>query len=407
MFAASVRRRVTPASGARRKRFQRTVAWEEAKKRDRLFCRPHAASAAAWSALNRTPGAVAPQLIALATAVPAHEIPQAEAAELARGFFGERVAGYEALSRVFASTGIERRYSVEPLTWFGMPHAWADRTAAYLAGASALFEDAVRKALAGGGLAARDIDAVVLVSSTGVVTPSLDAHVLPRLGFRPDVRRLPIFGLGCAGGVTGFATAARLAASEPRITVMLVAIELCTLAFRLDRATKTDIISAALFADGAAAAIFRCGDGPAIGRTGAATEHLWEETIDIMGWSTDESGLGVILSRSLPDFVAHEYRSAFDGALERLTLRPGDIDRVICHPGGTKVIEAIETALDVRAGTLDVERTIMRDYGNMSSPTVLFVLERALANGLRGTAVLAALGPGFTASFATLYVPDA
>jgi alkylresorcinol/alkylpyrone synthase len=346
----------------------------------------------------------APQLLSLATAVPENLIEQARAAEMAREFFGQRIARYDALSRVFASTGIERRYSVVPLTWFEEKHEWPDRTASYIDGASKLFADVAGKALLAAGLDASQIDAVVTVSSTGIATPSLEARVLPQLGFRSDVRRIPIFGLGCAGGVTGFATAARLAASEPGTTVLLVAIELCTLAFRMDRASKPDIVSAALFGDGAAAAIFRCGDGPAIGRTGGATEHLWANTIDIMGWSTDPAGLGVVLSRSLPDFVARNYRVEYDRAMARLGLSPADIDRVLCHPGGTKVLEAIEQALELPDKALSVERSIMRDYGNMSSPTVLFVLERALAEGLSGTAVLAALGPGFTASFATLNV---
>ncbi len=264
----------------------------------------------------------------------------------------------------------------------------------------------MRKALDAAKLRPDQIDAVLTVSSTGIATPSLEARVLPRLGFRSDVRRIPIFGLGCAGGVSGFANATRIAASEPGTTVLLVTIELCTLAFRLDRAAKSDIVSAALFGDGAAAAIFRSGNGPAIGRAGGATEHLWENTIDIMGWSTDPAGLGVILSRSLPDFVAKNYRLEYDRAMERLGLTTDDIDRVVCHPGGTKVLEAIESSLDLPAGTFDLERTVMRDFGNMSSPTVLFVLERVLASGFHGPAMLAALGPGFTASFATLQVGD-
>jgi alkylresorcinol/alkylpyrone synthase len=345
---------------------------------------------------------VGPQLLGLATAVPANVIEQHQAAEMSRAFFGDRVAGYEALSRVFTSTGVERRYSVEPLAWFGEKHDWPDRTAAYMSGTGKLFAGVVKKALDAAGLDACDIDAVVSVSSTGVATPSLEARMLPQLGFRDDVRRIPIFGLGCAGGVSGLAIAARMAANEPGTTVLLVAIELCSLAFRLDRATKADIVSAALFGDGAAAAIFRCGEGPAIGRFRGATEHLWPDTIDIMGWSTDEAGLGVILARSLPNFVLKHYRDAYDRAMARLELAPADIDGIVCHPGGTKVLEAIETALDVPAGSLAVERSVMRDYGNMSSPTVLFVLERAIAQGLTGTAVLAALGPGFTASFAVL-----
>jgi alkylresorcinol/alkylpyrone synthase len=336
--------------------------------------------------------------------LPGNVIEQKTAAEMARAFFGHRIARYDVLARVFASTGIERRYSAVPLSWFEEPHGWPERTAAYIDGASALFEDVTRKALAAAGLEASQIDAVVTVSSTGIATPSLEARVLPKLGFRSDVRRTPVFGLGCAGGVSGFAHASRVAASEPGTNVLLVTLELCTLAFRMDRATKPDIVSAALFGDGAAAAILRCGDGPSIGHVGGATEHLWANTIDIMGWSTDPAGLGVILSRSLPDFVARNYRAEYDRALERLGISGSDIDQVLCHPGGTKVLEAIESALDAPLGSLSIERSVMRDFGNMSSPTVLFVLERALAQGFTGTAMLAALGPGFTASFATLHV---
>ncbi|MEO7039112.1 MAG: type III polyketide synthase [Candidatus Elarobacter sp.] len=348
-----------------------------------------------------------PQLLALATAVPSNVIDQNVAAEAARAAFGDRIAGYAALSRVFASTGIERRYSVEPLDWFDETHDWPQRTSAYLAGATTLFAEVASKALRDAKLDASQIDTVITVSSTGIATPSLEARVLPQLGFRPDVRRIPIFGLGCAGGVSGLAIASRLAAADPGTIVLLVNIELCTLAFRRDRATKADIISTALFGDGAAAAILRCGTGRAIGTITGATEHLWPNTLDIMGWSTDEVGLGVIISRSLPDFIARNYRTEFDAALQRLGLASADVDRVVCHPGGTKVLEAIEIALELPPAALAVERTVMRDFGNMSSPTVLFVLERTLASGFAGTALLAALGPGFTTSFGVLDVPRA
>jgi alkylresorcinol/alkylpyrone synthase len=189
--------------------------------------------------------------------------------------------------------------------------------------------------------------------------------------------------------------------------VLLVAVELCTLAFRLDRATKADIVATSLFGDGAAAAVVS-GDA-ALAAAGAggvridgATEHLWPETLDIMGWSVDEVGLGVTLSRSLPSFIAKSYEPAFDTALDRLGIARGDVARVVCHPGGTRVLEAIETAMGLAPGALDHERSVIRDFGNMSSPTVLFVLERALAAGLPGRTVLAALGPGFTGSFVAL-----
>jgi alkylresorcinol/alkylpyrone synthase len=343
-------------------------------------------------------------LVTVASAVPEHVLDQTAAADLARRCFASRMADYDRQSRVFGSTGIDRRYTTVPLSWFDEPHGWAERTSAYVSGACALFEQVVMKALAAARLDASQIDAVVFVSSTGVATPSIEARMLPKLGFRPDTVRVPVFGLGCAGGVSGFALAARLSAARPRTTVLLVAVELCSLAFRIDRATKADVIATSLFADGAAAAILSSGDGPGPTVAGA-TEHLWPETLDVMGWSVDEVGLGVALSRSLPSFVAARYRGAYDAAVARMGLERGQIERVVCHPGGAKVLDALETALDVPSGSLDHERTVMRDYGNMSSPTALFVLERALAASLPPLAVFAALGPGFTASFVGLAQP--
>ncbi len=340
-------------------------------------------------------------LVTVVTAVPEHVLDQAAAAELARGFFASRMTEYDRLSRVFASTGVEHRYTTVPASWFAEPRGWAERTSAYLAGASALFERVVRGALDDASLDASQIDAVVFVSSTGISTPSIEARMLPKLGFRPDTMRVPVFGLGCAGGVSGFALAARLAAGRPQTTVLLVALELCSLAFRADRATKADVIATSLFADGAAAAILSSSDGAGPVVIGS-TEHLWPGTLDVMGWSVDEVGLGVSLSRSLPSFVAGRYREVYDAAVARMGLDRDDVDRVICHPGGAKVLDALETALDVPAGTLDHERTVMRDFGNMSSPTALFVLERALRAGMPPLAVFAALGPGFTASFVAL-----
>ncbi len=344
-----------------------------------------------------------PRLVSVATAVPDNLIDQRLAEEHARTLFGHRMRDYERLASVFASTGIERRYSVSPLPWFSESHGWDERTEAYLDGATRLFEIVARRALDAAGLPPSAVDAVVTVSSTGVATPSLEARVLPRMGFRADVERTPVFGLGCAGGVTGLAIASRLASARAGTTVLLVAVELCTLAFRLDRATKADVIATSLFGDGAAAAIVSSDASiPAIATCAGATEHLWPDTLDIMGWAIDDVGLGVLLSRSLPAFVERRYRESFEQATLRLKLDPQSIGRVVCHPGGTRVIEAIEAALSLPAGALDHERSIMRDFGNMSSPTVLFVLERAIANGLSANTVLAALGPGFTASFLAL-----
>ena len=216
-----------------------------------------------------------------------------------------------------------------------------------------------------------------------------------------DVSRVPVFGLGCAGGVSGLSIASRLAQARPGTNVLLVALELCTLAVRHDELTKANIVAASLFGDGAAAIVLRAGDGGAT-RIEATGEKLWPDTLDIMGWSVDPEGFGVIFQRTIPDFVAEHLGPAVTEILSRMKLSAGDIDRFICHPGGTKVIAALERALSLDQGTLDHEREVIADYGNMSAPTVLFVLERAIARGLPPRSLLTALGPGFTASCVAL-----
>jgi alkylresorcinol/alkylpyrone synthase len=338
-------------------------------------------------------------VLGLATAVPDHVIEQSAVVEVAQRIYAKMFTRYPRLADVFANAGIERRYSVRPLDWFMEPRDWRARTEAYLDGAGALFVRAAERALAQAGLGARDVDIIVTVSSTGIATPSLEARVGGAFGFRSSASRVPVFGLGCAGGVSGLSLAARLARSEPGAVVLVVVVELCTLAFRADRQTKADVISSALFGDGAAAVVLRAEPQPAPLSLIAAAEHTWPGTLDIMGWSVDPVGFGVVLSRSLPRFVERRLAAPVRRFMKCAGL---DAPRLVCHPGGAKVLEAVETALDLQKATLRDEREVLRNYGNMSAPTVLFVLERVINEGLRGEAVLCALGPGFTASFVAL-----
>ena len=340
-------------------------------------------------------------LVSLATSVPPHVFLQKDVLAAAWDVFGDRFPEFERFSSIFSNTGIIKRHGVKPFEWYRQPRGWPERTEAFLEGAEALFVDVAEKALADAHLAGSDIDTVVTVCSTGIATPSLDARVARRMGFRSDVSRVPVFGLGCAGGISGLSIASRLAQARPGTNVLLVTLELCSLALRLDKLTKANIISVSLFGDGAAAIILRAGDGGTtrIENTG---EHLWPDTLDIMGWSVDPEGLGVILRRTIPEFVTTQLKPAVLQILERMQLSLADIDRFICHPGGAKVINALEAALALDQGTLDHERQIIADYGNMSSPTVLFVLEQACAKGLPVRSLLTALGPGFTASCVTL-----
>ena len=340
-------------------------------------------------------------IVGLATATPPHVLWQRDVAATARAMFGARYADFERMAKVFETTGVIKRHSAMPLDWFFEPRGWPERTQAYLHAANAMFVAASQAALAGAGLQAAQIDTVVTVSSTGIATPSLEARAGVEIGLRADVARVPVFGLGCAGGVSGLAIAARLAQSRPGSNVLFVAIELCTLAFRLDELTKANIVATSLFGDGAAACILRAGDGGAV-QVEASGEHLWPDTLDIMGWNVDPQGFGVVFQRSIPAFARANMRAAVVGILGRMQLSLADVQRLVCHPGGTKVIAALEAAFGLDQGTLDHEREILAQFGNMSAPTVLFVLERLLAGKMPARALLTSLGPGFTASCVAL-----
>lgn len=340
-------------------------------------------------------------LIGLSTARPPFDLPQDLVVDAARRLFKPQFPAFDRMAPVFGTAGVRTRQSVMPLEWYLEPRTWPERTAAYLDGATDLYVQAAGDAMAEAGVTSPAIDIVVTVSSTGIATPSLEARAMGRLGLRPDVARVPVFGLGCAGGATGMALAARLARSEPGATVLLVAVELCSLAFRTEAPAKADIVATALFGDGAAACVLRAGDD-GFARAVTAAEHTWPDSLDVMGWRVDPTGLGVIFAQSIPAFARKHFRPAMDAMLAAQGLAVDDIGRFICHPGGMKVIEALEATLELGQGALDAERAVLADHGNMSSPTVLHVLDRVRRSGMPGRSVLTALGPGFTASTVTL-----
>jgi alkylresorcinol/alkylpyrone synthase len=206
-----------------------------------------------------------------------------------------------------------------------------------------------------------------------------------------------VFGLGCAGGVSGIALAARLAISEPGTNWLFVTVETCSISIRLDSDDPAAIVATALFGDGAAAAVVGSGEGGLAQLAGSA-EKLWPDTLGIMGWRVEDPGLGVVFDRAIPPFIEAELAVAAADMCTQLKVAREDIARFCCHPGGAKVIDAVETALELPQGELNLEREVLRDFGNMSAPTVLFVLERLLERGLPEKVLMTAFGPGFTCS---------
>ena len=342
----------------------------------------------------------------LSTALPKYCLTQDEVRERAGVIFGGKYPQFDRLSRSFATAGIDRRYSVVPIDWFSDEHGWVDRNMAFIEGAKAMFLDAANAALLDAGWQSDEVDCVVTVSSTGIATPTLEAQVFSEMGFRDDIMRVPLFGLGCAGGVTGLSVARSLANGQQGAKVLLVVIETCSLSFRADRLQKADIIATALFGDGSAAACL-CSDAPVEGAAialGRGFQKMWPDTLEIMGWDVDEAGFGVVFDRSIPNFVSAEFAAATQAALTNTGLSHEQIDRYVCHPGGAKVVEAIEGALHLPQGSLDAERETLREAGNMSAPTVLFVLKTVLEAGNTGQMMACALGPGFTASYLPVHV---
>ncbi len=341
-----------------------------------------------------------PCLISLATAVPGHEIDQADVEAFGRRLFAERPKTFERLASAYSNAGIERRYSCVPLEWYGQSHGWKDRTALFVENALSLLQTTTEEALQSANLTPEDIDGIVVVTSTGLAVPSLDALLMERLPFRRNVQRLPIFGLGCGGGVLGLSRTAALAQSQPGSRWLFLVVELCGLTFRGADLSKSNIIATALFGDGAAAGIVQVReDGHRLTSWG---EHCWPDTLDVMGWLIEEDGFGVQFSRDIPQLVRTEMRIAADDYLSSAGCGFDSIDRFVLHPGGTKVLQALEDAFDIPHPGLATAKAVLREFGNMSAATVMFVLERELASKPRGRSFLGALGPGFTAGFAVM-----
>jgi len=279
-----------------------------------------------------------PRLFAVATAVPPYPLDQNDVIERVKLLFG-RSPDLDRLLPMFLNTGIQRRYSCVPLEWYDRAHGWPERNRIYLASALDLLEAATNQVLCSAGRDKDDIDSIVVVSTTGIATPSLDALLIERMGLRRTVQRLPIFGLGCAGGVLGLARAASQAAVAPGKTVLFLVVELCALSFRRDDLAKSNIVATALFGDGAAAALLSTeAEGPALV---AAGEHTWPGSLDVMGWEVADDGLKAIFSRDIPKLVTTRLQDAASQFLALHGLAIDEIDRFICHPGRAKVITAL------------------------------------------------------------------
>jgi alkylresorcinol/alkylpyrone synthase len=338
-----------------------------------------------------------PRILSAATAVPPHRVEQGEIKEFAHRLFAGRFRDLNRLLPVFDNGEIASRHFCRPLEWFGREWSFPERNALYAEHALELSEKAARRCLDRAGVRPEEVAALFFVSTTGISTPSLDAKLLFELGLSPNLKRVPVWGLGCAGGAAGVARAADYARAYPDEYVLVVAVELCGLTFQVGDLSKSNLVAASLFADGAAAVLLGPGEGPEVLGSHSTT---WPGTGDVMGWDLVESGLKVRFARSVPQIVRTRTRATVEEACKKHGLVLEDLRHLVVHPGGAKVIEAYEEALGLGPGDLDLPREILRGYGNMSSASVLFVLERFLEGYPAGSGehgAISALGPGFSA----------
>lgn len=340
------------------------------------------------------------EIASVATAVPEHKICQAEIAKRARKIFPH----LPRLESLYGNTGIDNRYLCEPPDWYHQRHGWEARTAIFQRHALDLLEEAALKTTEAASIKLDDIGALIVNTITGLAIPSLDAKLMNRLRLRSSVERLPIFGLGCGGGVGGLARAARYAQAMPvGAHVLFLTIDLCSLCLRTADPSMAMFVAAALFGDGAAGVVLRKTDGTGSsagrGTVLAVGDHFWPNTETIMGWDIKEDGFGVVLSPKLPELIRAEFMPALNGFLDANRMDLGEFSGFIMHPGGAKILKTIQELLQLSREDLAYSWDVLRDFGNMSSPTALFGLARAVHAGARGPHLLTAFGPGFSAYF--------
>ena len=348
------------------------------------------------------------RILAAAKALPPHEVDQETLLAAFRTHWGEKHFNLDRLEQLHRAVRVGSRHLALPLEQYAALESFAARNDAWTRVAVEVGEEAVRKALLAADVAPAQVDHLFFVTVTGIATPSIDARLVDRLGLRSDLRRVPIFGLGCVAGAAGIARVndvLRGAASE---TAVLLAVELCSLTLQREDLSIPNIIASGLFGDGAAAVVLDGGARKRGPRIVATRSVFYRGTERVMGWDVVDSGFKVVLSAQVPQLVRERLRGDVDAFLQACGLRRRDISHFICHSGGPKVLEAFEEALEVPRAKLQRSWDSLQTAGNLSSASVLFVLADLLAAGEArpgDKGLPLAMGPGFCSELVLLEWP--
>jgi alkylresorcinol/alkylpyrone synthase len=354
--------------------------------------------------MSHANGSPPPTIAATATALPPYRIGREDVKAHIQRVFSLDDARLQAMLAVVDHAQVEQRYCVRPLEHVVTPQPLEELSRAYARHAVELGRAATERCLARAGVTATDVDLIITVSCTGFMIPSLDARLAGPLGFRADVKRLPITELGCAAGASALARAADHVRAWPDSTVLVVAVELPSLTFQRHDRSQANLISSILFGDGAAAALVtgRPARGPGIVRS---ESFLFPDSLDAMGFDLGGDGFHIVLSRDLPELIRSRVRGLVGDFLGRAGLRRDQLTGFILHPGGQRVLAVIEDELGLDPADTECSWHVLREYGNQSSASVLFVLHEWLARhapppGAHG--LVTVFGPGFSADMLLL-----
>lgn len=348
-----------------------------------------------------------PSLAAISKIDFPYKVEQQMVKEGARNLFAPSYPQVDRMMSAFDNTGIRTRNLCKPLEYYTSLHSFEDQNAEYIRLSLEYSIQAIDECIISAGINKYEITDLIFVSTTGLSTPSLDALIINQMRLNQNINRMAIFGLGCGGGVSGYSKANILAIANPDAVVLLVTVELCSLTFLRNDFSKSNFIGSSLFADGVAASIVT-GDNHTNRTTNAFTflatqSKLYYDTLDVMGWEFLNSGFKVLFSSDIPTIISTNIQNDVTSFLEKHRLKISDIKNFIFHPGGKKVLTAYEEALLVEGDFLKNTREVMNDNGNMSSTTVLYVLERFFSQGFEnGYGLMVSMGPGFSSEMVLL-----
>lgn len=333
------------------------------------------------------------------TAIPDNLIKQDTIQEFSKELFHGSSFNVERLTPVFQNAQIESRPVIEEINWYTRTRSFKEKNEYFLQNALKLSTDSAQKAIQNAHISPEDVDILVVVTSSGFATPTLDARLIDILGLSTDVIRIPLIGLGCAGGAYSLSRVMELSIVYPEKNILIIAVETCTLTFRPADKRKANFIALSLFSDGAAACVLSGKKSANSIKLLKSASRKWRNSLDVMGWDIEDDGLQVIFDRSIPSLVLEHFFEFYQKFLETYNIDKESIKHFLFHPGGMKVIDAFIKTLSLEKEKFIYSREVLRKFGNMSSPTILFVIKNFLENQKYGKSekgIMSALGPGFT-----------